>query len=117
MDTWFVLRVVWAFALIALVLYGLTYLVKILGRGRLIVSSERRLVSVVESTMIAQNTALHVVKIADKFYLVGGGMGHVALISELPADSIVPWIDQQKKSLGDQRDAVTSFLARFRKPS
>ena len=48
MDTWFVLRVVWAFALIALVLYGLTYLVKILGRGRLIVSSERRLVSVVE---------------------------------------------------------------------
>ncbi len=117
MDTGFYLRVVWAFALIALVLYGLTYLVKILGRGRLIVASERRLVSVIESTMVAQNTALHVVKIADKFYLVGGGMGHIALISELPADSVAPWIEQQKKSLGDQRDALTSFLARFRKQS
>ena len=35
----------------------------------------------VESTALAQNVAIHVVKVADRYYLVGGGSAGVALLA------------------------------------
>jgi flagellar biogenesis protein FliO len=114
-DIWFVLKIIWAFALVALLLLALTYVVRSLARGRLLVATERRLVTVVESTLLAQNVTVHVLKIADKYYLVGGGAGGVSLIDEVPATVVDPWMDGHKRALTSQRDAVLGFVGRFRK--
>src|SRR5450755_4933141 len=103
MDIAFIFKVIWAFALVALLLAALTYVVRMLSRGRLIVAANRKLVTVVESTFVAQNVTLHVVKVGDRFYLVGGGSAGITKIDDVPADMAQPWLDEQKRTLGNQR--------------
>ncbi|MDB5028430.1 MAG: hypothetical protein JWO66_2119 [Candidatus Eremiobacteraeota bacterium] len=105
----------WALALIALLLLGLTYGVRLLNRSRIVAASGRRLVTVVESTFLAQNVTVHVVKVGDRYYLVGGGSAGVTHIADVPADAVDPYIETQRKALGEQRDAVLRLLQRFRK--
>ncbi|MGD0474075.1 MAG: flagellar biosynthetic protein FliO [Candidatus Velthaea sp.] len=116
MDIAFLLRVVCAFGLVAILLVGLTYVVRALSRGRLIVSANRKLVTVVESTLVAQNVTLHVVKVGDRFYLLGGGSAGLTKIDDVPADLAQHWLDEQKRTLGDQRDAVVKLVSRWRAP-
>jgi flagellar biogenesis protein FliO len=116
MDLFFLLRVVSAFALVALLLVGMTYVVRALSRGRLIVAANRKLVTVIESTFVAQNVTLHVVKVGDRFYLLGGGSGGITKIDEVPAELAQHWLDEQKRSLGDGRDAVVKLMNRWRAP-
>jgi flagellar biogenesis protein FliO len=116
MDIFFLLRVGSAFALVALLLIGLTYIVRALSRGRLVVSANRKLVTVVESTYLAQNVTLHVVKVGERFYLVGGGSAGITKIDDVPAEMAQPWLDEQKRTLGNQRDAVLKLLTRWRAP-
>ena len=71
--------------------------------------------TVVESTFLAQNTTLHVVKVGDRYFLVGGGSSGVTHVADLPADQVEPYIEAQRKALGEQRDAALRFLSRFRK--
>lgn len=115
MDIWFVIHVIQAFALIGLLLVGLTYGVRLLARGRLVVASNRRLVTVVESTFLAQNVTVHVIKVGEKYFLVGGGSAGVTKIDEVPAEMAGPWIEDQKRVLDGQRDAVMRLIARFQK--
>ena len=115
MDIAFVLKVVWAFALIALVLVGMMYVGRAIQRGRIVASVGRRLVSTVESTALAQNVTVHVVRVADKYYLVGGGTAGVNLLSELPAGEIEPYIEEQRAALLAQRETLMRPFARFRK--
>ena len=96
-------------------LLGLYYAVRGLARGRLVLSTERKLLTVVESTFLAQHVTMHVVKIANRYYLVGGGPSGVTLIDEVPADVVEPWIDAQRMALGSQRDAVLNLLNRVRR--
>ena len=110
-------QAIWAFALVALLLVGLTYAVRLLNRGRIVSASGRRLVTVVESTFLAQNTTLHVVKVGDRYYLVGGGSAGVTHIADVPPDTVDPYIETQRKALGEQRDAMLRLLQRFRKTS
>jgi flagellar biogenesis protein FliO len=111
-----VFQAIWALAVVGLVLFVLTYAVKFLNRGRIVAASGKRLVAVVESTALSQNAAIHVVKVADRYYLVGGGSAGVTHIADLPADTVDPYLDAQRKALGEQRDAVLRLMQRFRKP-
>jgi flagellar biogenesis protein FliO len=115
MEIAFVLKVVWAFALIALVLVGMMYVGRTLQRGRIVASVGRRLVSTIESTALAQNVTVHVVRVGDKYFLVGGGSAGVALLSELPADEIEPYIEAQRAALLETRANLMRPFARFRK--
>ncbi len=110
-----VFRAVWAFAVVGLLLLGLTYVVRSLNRGRLVAATGRRLVTVVESTVLAQNVSVHVIKVGDRYYLVGGGSAGVTHIADVPADVVDPYIETQRKALGEQRDAVLRLLQRFRR--
>jgi len=101
---------------VGLLLFGLWSVVAALSRGRLLSHTSRRLVSVVESTMLAQNTTLHVVKIAEKYYAVGGGSGHLALLCELPAEQVVPWIEEQRRIFNDQTAQLGGLLKYLRRP-
>jgi flagellar biogenesis protein FliO len=115
MDIAFALKVVWAFALIALVLVGMMYVARSIQRGRIVASLGQRLVSTIESTALAQNVTVHVVRVADKYYLVGGGTGGVSLLAELPASEIEPWIESHRSALQAQRETLMRPFARFRK--
>ncbi|MBV8750829.1 MAG: flagellar biosynthetic protein FliO [Candidatus Eremiobacteraeota bacterium] len=106
---------VWVLAVVALVLVGLTFAVRTLNRGRIVAGTDRRLVTVVESTFLAQNVTLHVVKVGDRYYLIGGGSAGVTHIADVPAEVVDPYIETQRKALGEQREAVLRLLQRFRK--
>jgi flagellar biogenesis protein FliO len=114
MDIAFIFKVVWAFALVALLLAAMTYAVRMLSRGRLIVAANRKLVTVVESTFVAQNVSLHVIKVGEQFYLVGGGTAGITKIDDVPAEVAQVWLDEQKRTLSGQRDAVIKLVNRFR---
>jgi flagellar biogenesis protein FliO len=86
MATGFWLNYVFALLVVALLLGGLYAVVRGLARGRVIVSANRRLVTVLESTVLTQHAALHVVKVGSRYFLIGGGQGHVNSLTELPAD-------------------------------
>ena len=94
---------------------GLSYAVRALNRGRLVSASGKRLVSVVESTALSQHMTVHVVKVGDRYYLIGGGSAGVSHIADVPSDVVDPYIETQRKALGEQRDAVLRLLQRFRK--
>ena len=115
MNIAFALQVIWAFALIALLLVGMMYVARAIQRGRIVASLGQRLVSTVESTALAQNVAVHVVRVADKYYLLGGGTGGVSLLAELPASEIEPYIESHRTALQAQRATLLRPFARFRK--
>lgn len=96
-------------------MFGLTYVVRQLNRGRIVASTSRKLVSVVESTFLSQNTTVHVVKVADTYFLVGGGSAGVTHIADLSPEIVEPYIETQRKALGEQRDAMLRLMQRFRK--
>lgn len=105
-----------ALIVVALMLFGLYSVVRALGRGRLVTSTDRRLITVVESTALAQHTTLHVVKAGDRYYLIGGGSGHVSNLGEVPADQVEPWLQEQRNLFAAQTQSITGFLKQLRKP-
>jgi flagellar biogenesis protein FliO len=96
-------------------LVALTYGVRALNRGRIVSAAGKRLLTVVESTPLSQNATVHVVKVGDRYYLIGGGSAGVTHIADVPSDVVDPYIETQRKALGEQRDAVLRLLQRFRK--
>ena len=116
MDIAFVLKVIWAFALIGLVLVGMMYIARAVQRGRLVSGNlGRRLVSTIESTALAQNVTVHVVRVGDKYFLIGGGSAGVALLAELPAGEVEPYIESHRAALEAQRTTFMRPFERFRK--
>ena len=115
MSLGFVVQVVWAFLLVALLLFTMVYAARALQRGRVVLSSGRRLVTTIESTPLAQNVAVHVVKVADRYYLVGGGSAGVALLAELSREDVEPYLEAQRRVLSEQRAAIGRAFARFRR--
>jgi flagellar biogenesis protein FliO len=108
------LRAVSALALVALLLYGLFWTVRLLSQGRLLALGQNRLLSVIESTVLSQHASVHVVRIGRRYYLVGAGSGTVALISELPAEDVEPFIESQRASLQLQTARIGALFKRKR---
>jgi len=115
MNFGYYFNLVWAFALIGLLLVGFTYIARTLSRGRLVAGASRRLVTVIESTMLAQNVTVHVIKVGEKFYLVGGGASGVSKIEDVPSETVLPYLEEQKNALSGQRAAVLRLMNRFQK--
>ena len=115
MNIAFVLQIIWAFALVALLLVGFMYVARAIQRGRIVGSVGRRLISTVESTALAQNVTVHVIRVGDKYFLVGGGTAGVALLAELPASDVEPYIEAHRLALAEQRSTLMRPFERFRK--
>ena len=95
-----------ALVVVALMLGGLYAVVRGLARGRVLTAANRRLVAVIESTALAQHTAVHVVKVGGKYFLLGAGNGHVSTLGELSSDEVESWLAEQRKLLGAQRASI-----------
>ncbi|HEY1729805.1 MAG TPA: flagellar biosynthetic protein FliO [Candidatus Baltobacteraceae bacterium] len=106
------IRAITALALVALLLYGMFWALRFLSQGRLAALGRSRLAVVVESTFLSQNTAVHVVKVARRYYLVGASNGHVALITELPADEVELVIESQRHAVNLQSERISAIFRR-----
>jgi flagellar biogenesis protein FliO len=106
------IRAITALALAALLLYGMFWVLRLLSQGRLLALGRSRLAVVIESTFLSQNTAVHVVKVAQRYYLVGASNGHVALITELPASELEPYVEAQRQVAAVQSERITALFKR-----
>lgn len=103
MSSGFWINYVLALVVVGLMLGGLYAIVRGLARGRVLASADRRLVAVLESTMLSQHNAIHVVKVGTRYLLIGGSNGQVNTLSELPAEEVETWLAQQRTVFGSQR--------------
>jgi flagellar biogenesis protein FliO len=83
-DVPLVLRIISAFAVVGLALYAFA----MISRHRMNAASTARsdrLVNVIETTPLAQNASLHVVKVGERYHLVAHTSGTVSLLTEIEA--------------------------------
>ena len=85
-----------------------------LARGRILASTNRRLVTVLESTPLSQHSALHVIKVGTRYYLIGGGQGHVSSITELPAEEVEGWLETQRAFLRTTQKSLADMVKSLR---
>jgi flagellar biogenesis protein FliO len=112
MSTGFWFNYALALVVVALMLGGLYIIVRGLARGRLLVSADRRLVTVLESTMLAQHVSVHVVKVGSQYLLIGGGQGHVNTLAQLTAEEVDAWLEQQRLAAGVNRSLLDALRLR-----
>jgi len=48
--------------------------------------------------------------------LVGGGSAGVTHIADVPPEAVEPYLETQRKALGEQRDALLRLMQRIRRP-
>lgn len=80
---------------VALLLTGMYAAVRAFTRARFFASFDKRLVAIVETAFLAQNTVLQIVRIGTRYYALAGGSGRMNLLCELPAPEITAWLDSK----------------------
>ena len=96
-----------ALTIVALMLGGLYIIVRGLARGRVFASANRRMVTVLESTMLSQHASVHVVKVGGRYMLVGGSNGSVSMLTELPAEDVEAWLSQEREAFAAGRSLLS----------
>lgn len=89
-DVAFVGRYALGLVIVAVLLFTCWSLARAVRSGSLRPHNEKHLIRVLQSTLLSPETAVHVVKIADRCYALGGGHGHIRLLCEIPAQDITP---------------------------
>lgn len=103
-----------ALAVVALLLGGLYMIVRGVARGRVMASAGRRMVTVLESTALAQHSAVHVVKVGKRYLLVGGSNSTISTLAELDPEEVETWLVQQREGLAKGGLSFLGALARGR---
>jgi flagellar biogenesis protein FliO len=96
------LRFACAVAIIALGLYGFVLYAKhggLMAGGTL---GRSRLVEVIETTPLARADSLHVVKVADEYFMIGRTDGGIALLHEIPKERVESVLLARKSSPFDR---------------
>ena len=114
MPSGFWFQYLFALLVVALLLGGLYAVVRGLARGRILVSADRRLVTVLESTVLSQHSALHVIKVGARYYLIGGGQGHVNSLVELPPEEVEAWLETQRTLLRTTQRSLADMVKSLR---
>jgi flagellar biogenesis protein FliO len=87
-----------AFAVVTLMLAGLYAMLKRFVRGNALAAVDRRLVTVLEATMLSQQSAVFVIKVGSRYLVVGGGNASVSTLAELPAQEVEAWVARERRS-------------------
>jgi flagellar biogenesis protein FliO len=109
-------RVLGAFAAIALVLYALQFVARAALRRQLACGGSRRLITVLETTLLPNAASLHVVKVADKYALIGRSGGHITTLLEIAPEKIEAWLAAGVASPLES-SPLAGLAARLRKPT
>lgn len=118
MATGFWVQYFVALIVVALMLAGLYAVTRGLARGRVLASADRRLVTVLESTVLTQHSAVHVVKAGARYLLIGASNnGGVSTLGELPAEDVETWIAEQRNLFSTQRASLADAVRFLRRRS
>ena len=115
MEIELVFRSLYALSVVGVVLFIVWYLIRMLGRKRLVVGVNRRLVTVIETTYLSQQSMMHVVRIGARFFAIGGGANGLTLISELESEPLDAWVDNQRRLMDEQTASMGAIFNRLRK--
>lgn len=115
MNAALIAQYIYAIVVIVVLLAALSWLVAQLSRRRMLVATGRRLVGVVESTQLTHQNWVSVVKVTDRYYLLGSGQGGVSLLCEIRPEDVEPWLAEQRRIAEEQARTVGSFLKRVRR--
>ncbi|HKE36495.1 MAG TPA: flagellar biosynthetic protein FliO [Candidatus Baltobacteraceae bacterium] len=96
-----------ALTIVALMLGGLYIIVRGLARGRVFASANRRMVTVLESTALSQHSSVHVVKVGQRYLLVGGSNGNVSMLAELPNEDVEAWLSHERDAMAAGRTLLS----------
>jgi flagellar biogenesis protein FliO len=114
MDFAFTERMLGALAVLVAVLFALQFVARAGLRARLSSGSAGRVVRVLETTFLPNQATLNVVKIGEKYYVVGQSGAHIELLCEVPPASIDAWLAAQPASpLGSA--PLAAWMARVRR--
>jgi hypothetical protein len=81
-------RLFCALGVIALLLWALSAVLRYEPFARLAGSGRRRLIDPVETTALANGAFLHVVKILDRYYVLGSSSGAVSVLCPIAKDDV-----------------------------
>jgi len=107
-------RAVYALLVVLLILFGLAWLAQRIKRGSVVAGTRRRLVSIIETTLVGPTAALHVVKVGERYYLIGSGASGFSLLTEVPEASAAAWLATQAHEPSATPAALTDLLRRLR---
>ena len=109
-------RSIAACIVIALVLVALQFIARTMLRSRSAATPGGRLIAVLETTMLPSAASLHVVRVAEKYYVVGRSGAHIATLGEIAPESVLV---AHAAGTAPERVAapVAAFLARLRNRS
>jgi flagellar biogenesis protein FliO len=114
MDMGLAFRGLYALAVIGVLLFVLWYAAKLTGRNRIVTSASKRLITVLDTTFLSQQSTMHVVKVGSRYLLVGSGANGLALISELQEPEVEAWLEEQRRMHAAQTASLGEILKRLR---
>jgi flagellar biogenesis protein FliO len=80
-----------AFAVVALVLAAVHFATRGLARVRARAGTGGRLVTILETTLLPGAASLHVVRVGDRYALIGRSGSHIATLGDVPTESVDRW--------------------------
>ena len=108
-------RSAYALAVVGIILFLVWWLSRMLGRKRLVLGVDRRLVTVIETTYLSQASMMHIVRIGSRYFAIGGGANGLTLITELDQEPLDAWVENQRRLVDEQAASVGALIGRFRK--
>ncbi len=97
MDVAFTGHYVFGLLVVAVVLAALWLAAQKVRAGSFLPGTEKRLFRVMQSTLLSPDTLVHVVKIADRYYALGGGRGTLCVLCELSPETVTAPTQSQQK--------------------
>jgi hypothetical protein len=88
MDGSMLVRLLGTFGVVALLLCALAALLRYEPLTRVLSSPRRRLVHPIETTALSSTSALHVVKILDRYYVLGSSSGGVNVVCPIEREGV-----------------------------
>jgi flagellar biogenesis protein FliO len=115
MEIELLLRSLYALSVICVLLFILWWCARVLGQKRIVTGIDHRLVTVIETTYLSQQSMMHVVRIGARYFAIGGGSTGLTLITELETAPLDAWVENKRSQVEEQRASVGALLNRFRK--
>jgi flagellar biogenesis protein FliO len=81
-------RSIGACVVVALVLFGVSAIARRAWRPGLPARRRGSLLAIVETAFLPSAASLHVVRVAERYYAIGRSGAHIAMLCEIPAESV-----------------------------
>ena len=81
-------RLLGTFGVIALLLCALAAVLRYEPLNRLLSSPRRRLINPIETTALSSTSSLHVVRILDRYYVLGSSSGSISVVCPIEREGV-----------------------------